>query len=78
MKKIKRCLCVALLSVFLAGNVFAVDATGGGGIYSFFSSMVTAVYSLMGGTDDDCRPRDCQQCRPDQKDSNGNCRPTEG
>jgi hypothetical protein len=78
LKKIKTFLCVALLSVFLAGNVFAGDTTGGGGIYSFFSSMVNAVYSLMSGTDDDCRPRDCQQCRPDQKDSDGNCRPTEG
>ena len=76
MKKIKSILCVALLSVFLAGNVFAGDSTGGG-IYSFFSSMVSSVYSLMSGTDDDCRPRDCQQCRPDQKDSDGNCRPTE-
>jgi hypothetical protein len=78
MKKIKSILCVALLSVFLTGNTFAGDTTGGYGIYSFFGNMVNAVYSLFGADDDDCRPRICQQCRPDQKDSDGNCRPTEG
>lgn len=77
MKKIKSILCVALLSVFLAGNVFAGATTGGNEVFSFFSNMFSAVYSLMSGTDDDCRPRDCQQCRPDQKDNDGNCRPTE-
>lgn len=76
MKKIKSVLCVALLSIFLVGTVFAGDTTGGNGIFSFFSNMVNAVYSLVSG-DDDCRPRDCQNCRPEQRDSDGNCRPTE-
>lgn len=75
MKKIKSILCVALLSIFLVGNVVAAD-TNGGGVFSFFSSMFNAAYSLVLGADD-CRPRDCQNCRPDQKDSDGNCRPTE-
>ena len=76
MKKIKSILFVALLSVSLSGNGFAGDTTGSGGIYSFFSSVVDSVYLLLRASDDDCRPRDCQQCRPDQKDSDGNCRPT--
>ena len=76
MKKIKSILCVALLSVFLAGNVFAGDTAGSGGVFSFFSNMVSAVYSLL-GADDDCRPRTCQQCRPELRDNDGNCRPTE-
>ena len=75
MKKIKAILCIALLSTFLVGTVFAAD-TGGNGVFSFLDRMVSAVYSLVGG-DGDCRPRDCQNCRPEQRDSNGNCRPTE-
>lgn len=77
MKKIKTLLCVALLSIMMVGNVFASDTTGGG-VFSFFSNMANAVYSLFSGANDDCRPRDCQNCRPEQRDENGNCRPTEG
>lgn len=76
MKKIKSILCIALLSIFLVGTVFAGDTAGGGGIFDFFGRMANAVYSLVAGADD-CRPRDCQQCRPEQRDSDGNCRPTE-
>lgn len=75
MKKIKSILCITLLSIFLVGTVFAAD-TSGNGVFSFFKNMVSAVYSLV-GIDDDCRPRDCQNCRPEQRDSDGNCRPTE-
>lgn len=76
MKKIKSILCIALLSVFLVGNVFAGDSAGIG-VFSFFGNMADTVYSLIFSSED-CRPRECQNCRPDQKDSNGNCRPTEG
>ncbi len=75
MKKIKSILCVALMSIFLVGNVVAAD-TGGNGFFDFFGRMANAVYSLVLGADD-CRPRDCQNCRPEQKDADGNCRPTE-
>ena len=75
MKKIKSILCVALLSVFLAGNVFAGDSPGSG-VVSFFGDMFNVVYSLAAGPGD-CRPRECQNCRPEQRDANGDCRPTE-
>lgn len=75
MKKIKSILCIALLSIFLVGNVVAAD-TGGNGVFDFFGRMANAVYSLVLGADD-CRPRDCQNCRPEMRDSDGNCRPTE-
>lgn len=73
MKKIKSILCVALLSVFLSGNVLAAD-TGGTGFFSFFSQIYSAVASLA-GRDDNCTPRLCTGCKPGQIDENGNCRP---
>lgn len=73
MKKIKSILCVALLSIFLVGNVFAGN-TGGNGFFDFFGRMVSAVMSLVG--DDNCTPRQCTNCRPEQRDEDGNCRPT--
>ena len=76
MKKIKSILCVALLSIFLVGTVFAGDIAGGGGVFDFFGRMANAVYSLLRGTEE-CRPRDCQNCRPEQRDADGNCRPIE-
>jgi hypothetical protein len=75
MKKIKSILCIALLSTFLVGNVFAGDSAGSG-VFSFFGNVADAVYSLMFNRDE-CRPRECQNCRPGQRDENGNCRPTE-
>ena len=74
MKKIKSFLCIALLSIFLVGTVFAGDTTGGSGIFDFFGRMANAVYALVSG-DGDCRPRDCQNCKPDMRDADGNCRP---
>jgi hypothetical protein len=73
MKKIKSLMCIALLSVFLVGNVFAADSFGGG-ILSFFDSTVKAVVSMLGG--DDCQGKQCQTCRPKDDGSNGDCRPT--
>jgi len=73
MKKIKSLLCVALLSVFLTGNVFAAD-TFGGGFFSFFESAVQAVVSMLGA--DDCQGKQCQNCKPKDDNGNGDCRPT--
>ncbi len=75
MKKIKSTICIAFLSIFLVGTVFAAD-TGGNGVFSLFSNMVSVVYRLA-GIEENCRPRECQNCRPEQRDADGNCRPTE-
>jgi hypothetical protein len=74
MKKIKSFFCVMLLSTCLVANVFAGD-TGSSGFFGFFDSFVSAVSSLMSSPADDCGPRQCTNCKPDQKDENGNCRP---
>lgn len=73
MKKIKSSLCVALLSVFLVGNVFAAD-TFGGGFFSFFDGMYQAVVSMLRA--DDCVGKQCQNCKPKEEGGNGDCRPT--
>lgn len=74
MKKLKSIFSVAILSVFLAGNVLANDTTGGG-VFSFFSGMVTAVVSFV-SAEGGCRPRECDNCRPGYYlDESGNCRP---
>jgi len=72
MKKLKSILCVALLSTFLVGNVFAGDTVGIGG-FSVFGNIVNAVVSMF--SNGDCPPRQCTHCRPDQRDENGDCRP---
>lgn len=73
MKKVKSSLCVALLSVFLVGNVFASD-TLGGGFFSFFDTLYQSVISMM--RDDDCVGKQCQNCKPKEEGGNGDCRPT--
>lgn len=72
MKKIKSILCVALLSVFLVGNVFAAD-TFSGSFFNFFDSAYQAVISMMR---DDCIGKQCQNCKPKEEGGNGDCRPT--
>ncbi|MGC2234954.1 MAG: hypothetical protein WA584_02165 [Pyrinomonadaceae bacterium] len=73
MKKIKSFVCVALLSVFLTGNMFAADSVGGG-FFSFFDSVMNAVVSMLRG-DGDCQGKQCQTCKPKDDGSNGDCRP---
>lgn len=73
MKKMKSTLCVALLSVFLAGNVFAADSFGSG-FFSFFDSAYRAVVSMLG--DGDCQGKQCQNCKPKDDNGNNDCRPT--
>lgn len=72
MKKIKSFFCIALLSVFLAGNVSAADSFGGG-FFSFFESAYEAVVSMLG--DSDCQGKHCQNCKPKEEGGNGNCKP---
>lgn len=72
MRKIKSTLCVVLLSTFLAGNVFAGNTTGGG-FFGIFDSFISAVAMLLDGGN--CKPRQCTNCRPEDVDENGDCRP---
>ncbi len=74
MKKSKSIICIALLSVFLAGNVFAGN-TVGNGVFSFFDNLVSTVVSLV-SQGEDCPPRQCTNCKPEERDGDGNCRPT--
>lgn len=73
MKKMKSTLCVALLSVSLAGNVFAADSFSDR-FFSFFDSAYRAVVSMLDG---DCMGKQCQNCKPKEDGSNGDCRPTQ-
>ena len=74
MKKRKSMFGAVLLATALAGNVFAGDFTTGGGIFSLFGSIYNAVVSL--ASSDPCEGRQCQTCRPTERDGEGNCRPT--
>lgn len=73
MKKTKSIFGAILLSTVLAGNVFAGGYTGVGA-YSFIDTMINAVVSYFRN---ECPPRQCQNCRPNDRDHDGNCRPTE-
>lgn len=72
MKKIKSLFCIALLSIFLVGNVFA--ANSGGGFFGFFESAYQAVVSMLGGGD--CEGKQCTSCKPKEEGGSGDCRPT--
>lgn len=73
MKKLRSVFCIALLSTVLVGNVFA-GGTVSGSVYGFFDYIIEAVVEMVM---DDCGPRQCQNCRPTERDENGNCRPRE-
>ena len=72
MKKIRTLTCTFLLAVCLVGNVFAGNTTSGG-IYDLFNDIYETTITLFSFTDEDCPPRQCNSCRPDDK--TGNCRP---
>lgn len=74
MRKLQSVLCVTLLSTVLVGNVFAGDSLSSS-VYSFFDNVINTAVSLF--LRDDCPPRQCQNCRPTERDENGNCRPRE-
>jgi hypothetical protein len=65
--------CILLLAICLVGNVFAGDSAGGG-VFSFFDSVVNTVSSLF-NIADPCEGRNCATCKPGSAD--GNCRPTQ-
>jgi hypothetical protein len=69
MKKIKNLLYIAILSIGLVSNVFAlgtIDMV----ITNFFGNIVDAVFSA--STDsDDCPRKACQDCKPNDP----GCRP---
>jgi len=75
MKKNKSIIGAFLLSTVLAGNVFAGDFTGTG-VLDFFGSIYNAVVSFAGSSSP-CETRQCQTCRPTERDGEGNCRPTQ-
>lgn len=72
MKKIQSILCITLLSTTLVGNAFA-SGTISPPVFSVLNNVVNAVAWLFGS--DSCPPRQCQNCRPSERDENDNCRP---
>lgn len=72
MKKLKVLLCMTLLSLVFVGNAFA-SGSSGGGVFSFLAYAAERVVALLKG--DPCPLRQCTNCRPTEKDENGNCRP---
>jgi hypothetical protein len=76
MKKLRSIFLVTILSTTLVGNVFAGSSVGGG-IFSFFDAAVSATVSFLisSRSDGDCPVRVCGNCRPEDRDPNGDCRP---
>lgn len=74
MKKLQSVFCICLLSTILVGNAFAGTSLSGS-VYSFFGDIINAVVEL--ASTDSCPLRQCQNCRPTERDENGNCRPRE-
>lgn len=79
MKRIKPIGLMLVLSICLAGNIFATGpvVTGTAGVApGFLSFVVEQVLSVLAS--DSCPLRICQNCRPNNEDDdngNGNCRP---
>lgn len=73
MKKRQSFFCVALLSTILVGNAFASPLIGAP-VFGLLDTAVSAVVSFLR---DACPVRQCQDCRPTERDENGNCRPRE-
>jgi len=72
MKRKKSILSTVVLSTVLVGNVFASDFSTGG-VVSLFDSIYNAVVSFASGSP--CEGRQCQTCKPTERDGEGNCRP---
>lgn len=76
MKKIRLISCTVMLGTILAGNVFATSTISTGSIISgLFTSIVVSVELFLRGNDENCRPRQCTSCKPNERDDDGNCRP---
>ncbi len=72
MKKMKSFLCVAILLIGLAGNVFAFGAFDSV-FTNFFGNIVNALFSQSKDSDD-CPTRTCSDCKVTEP----NCRPGGG
>lgn len=65
-----------LVSICLAGNIFAADLSGYG-VFNFFDITVNAVVSLL-RTADPCEGRICTNCKPiSEVSGEAGCRPPE-
>lgn len=77
MKRIKTFGLMLVLSMGLAGNIFAMGSVTAAapGLLSYVVGQVLSLF----GTKDSCPLRVCQDCRPNNEgtgdDGNGNCRP---
>lgn len=76
MKKTKALFCTILLSTVLVGNVFATGPSGTG-VLNFLTDAIAGVMSLFDAGGGSCPLRQCTNCRPVDRDENGNCRPRE-
>ena len=77
MKKIRVFGLMLVLSLSLAGNIFAIGPVTTA-IPGLLSLVVEQAVSMFGGGDS-CPLRTCQNCRPNNEaggDGNGDCRPT--
>lgn len=74
MKKLKSVFCVAILLASLVGNTFATGGAVSQPALTALGTLLSAVVAFVTG-DEACRPRQCQQCRPDERGDDGNCRP---
>ena len=74
MKKIRTTIFAVMLSSILAGNIFAaaIIIPAPGGLPTILTYAVEGVLSILR---DDCPPRQCTDCRPDNIDGDGHCRP---
>lgn len=72
MKKVRAILLMTVVSITFASNVFASGAATAS-VLDLFSGLVEYTVSLL--RDDSCPLRQCTNCRPTERDENGNCRP---
>lgn len=79
MKRMKTFGLMLILSLGLAGNIFAMGSVTAvaPGLFSFAIEQVISMFA----TDDSCPLRICQNCRPNNEeadgDGDGDCRPRE-
>lgn len=74
MKRKKSFFGSVILSILLGTNVFAGGFTTGDTALGLLGSIYNVVYSLVASSS--CETRQCQTCKPTERDGEGNCRPT--
>lgn len=72
MKKLRSTIFATILAFALVGNAFAGNSIGNGLLLPLFDQAIGAFISFFRG---DCPVRVCGSCRPEERDSNGDCRP---